>query len=461
MKYRKQLWRDEAHTIHWDGETNSPIHNFGYIESTAAAPARYYWVDDASWIIQNISPHLKYRDFDRAYVSDPSDGMFIWPIKYREIYDRKKTPSWQWHARHLDVYGNTEGGHLPSTIEAAAPYTPLVTGNFDGVLSSTDNNIQSAMETLDDHDHATVYAPTTRGVTNGDSHDHSGGDGAQINHTTLANSGSNTHAQIDNHIALARKELLTSTRDYYVRTDGNDSNTGLVNNAGGAFLTIQKGIDQVLTLDLNGWDVTIHVADGTYNITSDLTSRTPNGQGAVHLVGNATTPGNVVIACATGNAGFNNVSHGIIYYLDGFKFTSTTSIYTFLVSESSNTRFSNIEFGTGWTFHIYAFGLASITAYGNYKISAGAWGHALATRGANFAAGAVTVTITNNPAWGGAFVYAMELGMVASSGTTYTGACTGSRYNCSLNATINTFSGGANYFPGNAAGSSATGGQYA
>lgn len=38
------------------------------------------------------------------------------------------------------------------------------------------------------------------GVTNGDSHDHSGGDGAQINHTTLSNIGSNTHAQIDTFI---------------------------------------------------------------------------------------------------------------------------------------------------------------------------------------------------------------------------------------------------------------------
>ena len=48
---------------------------------------------------------------------------------------------------------------------------------------------------------AGTLAPASKGVTNGDSHDHSGGDGNQIDHTTLSNAGSNTHAAIDSHLA--------------------------------------------------------------------------------------------------------------------------------------------------------------------------------------------------------------------------------------------------------------------
>uniref|UniRef100_A0A6H1ZGX9 Uncharacterized protein n=1 Tax=viral metagenome TaxID=1070528 RepID=A0A6H1ZGX9_9ZZZZ len=39
-----------------------------------------------------------------------------------------------------------------------------------------------------------------QGVAGGNSHDHAGGDGAQIDHTTLSNIGSDTHTTIDSHI---------------------------------------------------------------------------------------------------------------------------------------------------------------------------------------------------------------------------------------------------------------------
>lgn len=70
-------------------------------------------------------------------------------------------------------------------------------GDTAGALrSSTWSSIKATLKTYLD----TLYAPIAKGVTGGDNHDHNGGDGAQINHTTLSNIGTNTHAQIDTFI---------------------------------------------------------------------------------------------------------------------------------------------------------------------------------------------------------------------------------------------------------------------
>jgi hypothetical protein len=77
-------------------------------------------------------------------------------------------------------------------------------------------------DTLDGY-HASAFAAVAAGVTGGNAHDHNGGDGAQINHATLSNIGTNTHAQIDTHVASTSNPHSTSDANI-VTTDVTTNN---------------------------------------------------------------------------------------------------------------------------------------------------------------------------------------------------------------------------------------------
>lgn len=115
----------------------------------------------------------------------------------------------------LDLRWTGGAGANWSDIDSATADTPLDADKFpfwdvvDSALKSvTWTNVKATLKTYFDtlysaisHNHDSSYAPTAKGVTNGDSHDHNGGDGAQIAHGNLSSIGTNTHAQVDAHIA--------------------------------------------------------------------------------------------------------------------------------------------------------------------------------------------------------------------------------------------------------------------
>jgi len=123
------------------------------------------------------------------------------------------------------------------------------------------------------------------------------------------------------------REKLTAARTYYVRTDGSDSNNGLANTSGGAFLTVQKAIDVIYaTLDLGGKDVTVQVADGTY--TGAVLADGPFiGKGSVTINGNNSTPTNVVFS--TTSSSCVTAQNGAFISCTNFKVTTTTSGFGF------------------------------------------------------------------------------------------------------------------------------------
>jgi hypothetical protein len=71
--------------------------------------------------------------------------------RLHRLHSSTNTSTWQWQARVLDVFGNTEGGTLPYETMSSFNYIPLNTSEFNGVLTDHENNLQSAMDKIDDH----------------------------------------------------------------------------------------------------------------------------------------------------------------------------------------------------------------------------------------------------------------------------------------------------------------------
>lgn len=258
--------------------------------------------------------------------------------------------------------------------------------------------------------------------------------------------------------AVGVREKLTAARTYYVRPDGSDANDGLANNAGGAFLTIQKAIDVVFgTLDLDAFNITIQLGDGTYTAGGNATA--PRlGTGLVTIQGNATLPQNVIVNAAS--IGCFRAASGASLIVKDMELRTTSGINCLVAAIGGFIQFGGVRFGTSGSNHIRTEIGGLVEAIGNYSIVGNASSHINMGLGGIVRVSGRTIMLTGNPAFGAAFVLGTTGGMAVLNGNTFPGAATGKRYDVTLNAGVNVTGAGVNYLPGDVAGTTATGGVY-
>jgi hypothetical protein len=278
-----------------------------------------------------------------------------------------------------------------------------------------------------------------------------------LGNATTAVVGTSTRFARADHVHPGR-EVLTAARTYYVRTDGSDTNTGLADTSGAAFLTIQKALNVIATIDLAGFTVTIQVGDGTYTAANTIPVTVGQATTAsLTIKGNTSTPGNVIIS-TTSVACFTSQAAARVLIKDMELRTTTSGNCLYVAGVGSEIQFSNIRFGACATNHILVEGGALATCAGNYEITGSAINHFNNDRG-TLEVGSKTITLTGTPAFSGQFIRCSQ-GHSRVFLNTFSGSATGVRYTVQINGTIQTFGAGATALPGNAGGSVATGGQY-
>jgi hypothetical protein len=255
------------------------------------------------------------------------------------------------------------------------------------------------------------------------------------------------------------REVLTANRSYYVRTDGSDSNNGLANTSGGAFLTIQKAIDTACALDLSIYNVTINVADGTYS--GGIALKPYLGTGPITIIGNTSTPANCLLQGTGSRIGAESTFS--TYEMRGFETQTVTSGNSIGLSGIGILKLNNWRFGACAGSHLRIDKGARLDGKsGSFTISANATYFAIGGYSATIDFNSATITLDASVTFT-ATAYAQYMALVNFQQATFSlGAysVTGQRYNASGLSLISSGGGGGSFIPGSTAGATSSGGTY-
>lgn len=271
------------------------------------------------------------------------------------------------------------------------------------------------------------------------------------------NSGTTTTAVWN---VIARQKLITP-QTIYVSTTGSDTvNNGLFITS--PFLTLQRAWSEVINkVDLNGQQVTIQIADGTYAGTNFLTTTgLPVGScfsTPIIIQGNLSSPGNVII---NSSSHCFDINGALGCHIQGFKIKSTTG-HGFFCRNGAFLQHNNMVFDQCGNAHMHAEFLGQIVALGGYSVVGDAQAHYDLALGGQIKHDGINIVFSGSRTFSIAFAQAQQCSVLQHSNVTFSGtapAC--ARYLGIANAVINTLGQGITYLPGNAAGVLEFGAQY-
>lgn len=250
------------------------------------------------------------------------------------------------------------------------------------------------------------------------------------------------------------------TRTIYVRTDGNDANDGAANTADRAFKTVQAAINSVSKRDYDPiwWDanngVVFQLGGPTGTFSEAVTLQDIPYRWAM-ILGDETTPSNITIN--SGGASVTSTAVRTRWFVRGVQLRAAGGD-NLHAEQGANITFRNVEFHDASQANCFAYLGGTIIADGNYAIVGGAAIHLRAWMGGIVDINGRTVTITNTPAFSPYFAEARLNGVIRATGATFTGSATGQEYYAETGGVI--FTDGVT-LPGNVAGATGTGGQFA
>lgn len=247
--------------------------------------------------------------------------------------------------------------------------------------------------------------------------------------------------------------VLTADTTFYVSTTGSDT-TGS-GTSGAPWATVQKAVDYITGyIDPSQYQVTIKLADGTYTVTSTIFLRPNSFAKPPIILGNTSTPANVVVSLS-GGGDLWQMAYGGAWIIKALKYTATSGNGTYV--KAGSLILDNCVLGACAANTVFALLNGAITVQGGTTITGTHSVNVFVTRlGGNIYIAAQNITFSSATC---TLVYLFS-GTIYALGLTFTGTFTGQRYSVNGNGVLETGGSGVNYFPGTIAGATTTGGQY-